>query len=161
MSLLRHISEALGALHDARSLTITVSYTVVLWMMVSMAHFLVVRAFAIDNSLVPFTGAVFVMGLSMLGSVVPTPGGATGPFHIATAAALVFLGVPKDKAASVAIILHPIVFAPATIFGLYYIAREGLSLERLKRFGARRRAEVDKQAEIEEKENEKIVAVQS
>jgi glycosyltransferase 2 family protein len=161
MSLLLHISEALDALHDARSLTITVSYTVVLWMMVSVAHLLVVRAFGIDNSLVPFTGAVFVMGLSMLGSVVPTPGGATGPFHIATAAALTFLGVAQDKSASVAIILHPIIFAPATIFGLYYIAKEGLSLERLKRFGTRRRAEVDKQAEIEEQESEKIVAVQS
>jgi uncharacterized protein (TIRG00374 family) len=161
MSLLRHISEGLGVLHDARGLTITVSYTVVLWLMVALAHLLVVRAFGIDYSRVPFTGAVFVMGLSMLGSVVPTPGGATGPFHIATAAALAFLGVEQDKAASVAIILHPIIFAPATIFGMYYIVREGLSLERLKRGGERRRAEADKLAEIKEQESDKIVALQS
>ncbi len=74
LSLLRHISEGLGALHDARELTITVSYTVLIWLMVSVAHLAVVRAFGIDYNLVPFTGAVFVMGLSMLGSVVPTPG---------------------------------------------------------------------------------------
>jgi len=132
MSLFEHISEGLGVLHDARGLTITVSYTVLIWLMVATAHLLVVRAFGIHYAQVPFTGAVFVMGLSMLGSVVPTPGGATGPFHIATAAALAFLGVDQDSAKSVAIILHPLIFAPATLFGIYYVAREGLSFGRLK-----------------------------
>jgi len=132
MSLFEHISEGLGVLHDVRGLTITVSYTVLIWLMVAAAHLLVVRAFGIHYGQVPFTGAVFVMGLSMLGSVVPTPGGATGPFHIATAAALAFLGVDQDSAKSVAIILHPLIFAPATLFGIYYVAREGLSFGRLK-----------------------------
>jgi hypothetical protein len=135
MSLLRHISEGLAVLHDAKSLAITVSYTLLLWLMVSIAHLLVVRAFGIPYVDVPFTGAVFVMGLSMLGSVVPTPGGATGPFHTAAAAALTFLGVASTKAASVAIILHLVVFGPATLFGLYYVLKEGLSLNRLRRIG--------------------------
>ena len=132
LSLLRHISEGLAVLHDARSLSITVSYTVLLWMMVAVAHLLVVRAFGIPYAEVPFTGAVFVMGLSMLGSVVPTPGGATGPFHTATAAALAFLGVEQNKAASVAIVLHIVIFAPATVFGMYYLVKEGLSLSGLR-----------------------------
>ena len=132
LSLLRHISEGLAVLHDARSLSITVSYTVLLWLMVAVAHLLVVRAFGIPYAEVPFTGAVFVMGLSMLGSVVPTPGGATGPFHTATAAALAFLGVEQNKAASVAIVLHIVIFAPATVFGMYYLVKEGLSLSGLR-----------------------------
>jgi hypothetical protein len=103
--------------------------------MVAVAHLLVVRAFGIPYLYVPFTGAVFVMGLSILGSVVPTPGGATGPFHAAAAAALVFLGVASNKAASVAIMLHLVVFAPATLFGLYYVLKDGLSLDRLRRSG--------------------------
>ena len=135
MSLLRHISEGLAVLHNARGLTITVSYTVLLWLMVAVAHLLVVRAFGIPYADIPFTGAVFVMGLSMLGSVVPTPGGATGPFHKATAAALAFLGVEQNKAASIAIILHFVIFAPAVVFGMYYLAKEGLSLARLRSLG--------------------------
>ena len=135
ISLLRHISEGLAVLHDARGLTITVSYTVLLWLMVALAHLLVVRAFGIPYAEVPFTGAVFVMGLSMLGSVVPTPGGATGPFHTATAAALAFLGVEQNKAASIAIVLHVVIFAPAIVFGMYYLAKEGLSIGRLRRIG--------------------------
>jgi glycosyltransferase 2 family protein len=166
MSLLKHISEGLAVLHDARELTITVSYTVLIWLMVAVAHLLVVRAFGIPYSVVPFTGAVFVMGLSMLGSVVPTPGGATGPFHIATAAALAFLGVEHNsahnKAASVAIILHLVIFTPATIFGMFYIAKEGLSLGRLRRIGERQvaRSDSDKGLDAEEKQEEaNVVAI--
>jgi uncharacterized protein (TIRG00374 family) len=158
MSLLRHISEGLAVLHDARSLTITLSYTVLLWLMVATAHLLVVRAFGIHYDQVPFTGAVFVMGLSMLGSVVPTPGGATGPFHIATAASLAFLGVDQDSAKSVAIILHPLIFAPATLFGMFYVAREGLSLERLKHFGAGQEKHDPLVEEQEKQGKENVVA---
>jgi len=67
--------------------------------------------------------------------VVAAPCRATGPFHTATAAALAFLGIERNKAASVAIILHVVIFAPATVFGLYYLAKEGLSLGRLRRIG--------------------------
>lgn len=143
LSLLLHISEGLAVLHDLRSLAITVSYTVLLWLMVAIAHLLVVRAFAIPYAAVPFTGAVFVMGLSMLGSVVPTPGGATGPFHAATSTALVFLGVTQNKAASVAIILHLVIFTPAMLFGMFYVFKEGLSFGRLRRIGERQVEEVD------------------
>ncbi|HKG23783.1 MAG TPA: lysylphosphatidylglycerol synthase transmembrane domain-containing protein [Blastocatellia bacterium] len=143
ISLLRHISEGLAVLHDAKGLAVTVSYTILLWLMVAFSHMLVVRAFGIPYSQVPFTGAVFVMGLSMLGSVVPTPGGATGPFHTATAAALTFMGVAQNKAASVAIILHLVIFAPATFFGLFYVLKDGLSLDRLRRIGEREVEEVD------------------
>lgn len=160
ISLLRHISEGLAVLHDARGLTVTLSYTVLLWMMVALAHLLVVRAFGIPYAEVPFTGAVFVMGLSMLGSVVPTPGGATGPFHTATAAALAFLGVEQNKAAPIAIILHLVIFAPATVFGLYYLAKEGLSLDRLRRIGEQEAAEdqIDDAVSPHNQESEEALA---
>ncbi|HXG68386.1 MAG TPA: lysylphosphatidylglycerol synthase transmembrane domain-containing protein [Blastocatellia bacterium] len=162
LSLLRHISEGLAVLHDARSLAITISYTVLLWLMVAVAHLLVVRAFGIPYLYVPFTGAVFVMGLSMLGSIVPTPGGATGPFHTATAAALIFLGVAQSKAASVAILLHLVVFAPATLFGAYYLFKDGLSLERLRSLGERQAEEVDSLHDLPrpEETSEEVVIVQ-
>ena len=153
LSLLRHISQGLAVLHDAKSLAVTLSFTMLLWLMVALAHLLVVRAFGIPYVYIPFTGAVFVMGFSMLGSVIPTPGGATGPFHTATAAALIFLGVSKSKAASVAIVLHFVIFAPATLFGLYYVLKEGLSLGRLLRIGeqqAEESAKIDNLPETEE-----------
>jgi hypothetical protein len=134
--------------------------------MVAVAHLLVVRAFGIPYKVIPFTGAVFVMGLSMVGSVVPTPGGATGPFHTATAASLLFLGVEGNKAASVAIILHLVIFAPASFFGLFYVIKDGLSLENLKRIGEKQSEEVDtlsqstQPKESAEQSDGKIAAVQ-
>ncbi len=167
ISLITHIAESLSVLHDAKGLTLVVSYTVLLWLMVAVAHLLVVRAFDIPYRLIPFTGAVFVMGLSMVGSVVPTPGGATGPFHTATAASLAFLGIDQTKAASVAIILHLVIFTPATFFGMYYLAKEGLSLENLKSIGEKQADDVEKHnpeadlAESPAAEEEKVAAMQS
>jgi hypothetical protein len=105
------------------------------------------------------------MGLSMLGSVVPTPGGATGPFHTASAGALVFLGVAGTKAASIAIVLHIVIFAPATLFGLYYIFKDGLSLGGLRRIGEKQVEEVDSTLDTlprdeREQESGEVVAVQ-
>jgi len=163
LSLLRHISEGLSVLHNARELTVTVSYTALLWLMVAFAHLLVVRAFGIDSLKVTFSGAVFVMGLSMLGSIVPTPGGATGPFHTATAAALTFLGAvdTKEQAASIAIILHMVIFAPAILFGLIYFLKDGLSLGRLLRPGGREAEEAESftVSPQEQEQSEEPVAV--
>lgn len=162
LSLLSHISEGLAVLHDARGLTFTLSYTVLLWLMAATAHLLVVRAFSISYEQIPFTGAVFLMGAAMLGSIVPTPGGATGPFHTAAAGALIFLGVVQNKAASVAIVLHLVIFAPATLFGMFYIIKDGLSLDRLRRIGEKQVEEVDSlDGRSQEQEDENVIAVQT
>jgi len=131
MNLLERISEGLAVLHDAKGLAVTIAYTVALWLLVIVAYVLVIRAFGIPQSQIPYTGAVFVLGVSMFGSVVPTPGGATGPFHAATAAALIFLGVERNQAASTAIVLHLVVFLPAVFFGFFYFLKDGITLARL------------------------------
>ena len=133
LSLLRQISTGLAVLHDAGSLAVTVSYTVLLWLCVVCAYLLVLRAFDIPSSEVSLTGAVFVMGLSMIGSIVPAPGGATGPFHVVTAASLVFLGVERNKAGSAAIVLHLLIFLPAVFFGGFFLIKDGLSISNLMR----------------------------
>jgi hypothetical protein len=63
---------------------------------------------------------------------VPTPGGAAGAFHAATAAGLIFLGVPRDTAAAISIVMHVIDFGPALIFGLFYIIKGDINLSRLR-----------------------------
>jgi uncharacterized membrane protein YbhN (UPF0104 family) len=73
-----------------------------------------------------------VLGWALVGSLVPTPGGAAGAFHAATAAGLIFLGIPRDEAAAISIVLHLVVFAHALVFVLYYFLRSDVSLERLR-----------------------------
>lgn len=126
---LEQLSSALRVLVNATELAETVGWTVLLWLGIGGANLLVLRAFHLDVG-IPET--IFVLGWSMLGSLVPTPGGAAGAFHAATAAALLFLGVKKETAAALSIVLHLVDFGPAVLFGLYYFIRGDLSISRLR-----------------------------
>jgi glycosyltransferase 2 family protein len=127
--LLEQVAGALSVLVSARELALTVGLTALLWSIIGVANWLVLRSFGL-----PFgaTETLFVLGWALVGSLVPTPGGAAGAFHAATAAGLVFLGIPRDEAAAISIVLHLVVFAPALVFGLYYFLRSDVSLERLR-----------------------------
>ncbi|HJT66577.1 MAG TPA: lysylphosphatidylglycerol synthase transmembrane domain-containing protein [Pyrinomonadaceae bacterium] len=127
--LLEQLSSGLRVLVNAAELAETVGWTAVLWLGVACANLLVFRSFHLDLGL---SDAIFVLGWSMVGSIVPTPGGAAGAFHAVTAAGLMFLGVQKDTAAALSIVLHLVDFGPALIFGLFYFIRGDLSISRLR-----------------------------
>lgn len=126
---LEQLASALSILADARELAVTVGWTTAVWAVIVLADWLVIRAFGLDFSPAQ---AIFVMGFALVGSLVPTPGGAAGAFHAATAAGLIFLGVARDQAAAIAIVTHLIVFAPAFLFGLYYLLRGEIDLTQLR-----------------------------
>ena len=129
MRLLEQLSQALRVLVNARELAVTIGWTVLLWSGVALANFLVMHAFGLK---VGVSETLFVLGWSLVGSLVPTPGGAAGAFHAATAAGFLFLGVEKELAAAVAIILHLVDFGPAVLFGVFYAIRGDLSISRLR-----------------------------
>lgn len=129
LSTLEQLATALSVLSDLRLLGITVFWSIVLWGSVVAANMLVCRAFGVSFGV---SQIIFVLGWSMVGSVVPTPGGAAGAFHAATAAALILLGVGRDQAAAIAIILHLVDFGPAAVFGLFYFLRGDVNLARLR-----------------------------
>jgi len=89
----------------------------------------VMRAFHLP---VGFPETIFVLGWALVGSLVPTPGGAAGAFHAATAAGLLFLGVHKETAAALSIVMHLVDFGPAVLFGIFYVIRGDLSVAKLR-----------------------------
>jgi uncharacterized protein (TIRG00374 family) len=130
--LLEQLAAALKILADARLLTATIAWTTVIWIFNTLSNWLVILAFHL-----PFTlkENIFVMGWSLVGSLVPTPGGAAGAFHAATAAGLIFLNRPDldaNKSAAIAIMLHLVAFAPALLWGVYYFLRGNVSFKRLQ-----------------------------
>jgi uncharacterized protein (TIRG00374 family) len=150
--LLAQLAEALGVLTDARELLIVVGWTALLWTIITAGNFLVLRAFHLPFGL---SETLFVLGWALVGSLVPTPGGAAGAFHLVTAAGLTFLGIAEAKAKSVSIVLHLVLFAPAFFFGLYYFLRSDVSLARLRSLAATETAEARHEAHGEEKLNDK------
>jgi uncharacterized protein (TIRG00374 family) len=96
-----------------------------LWLSIAAGIWLTSRAFHIT---LPFTASFLVMTVLVVGVAVPTPG-AIGGFHLAyTFAVQTFFAVPDDRAKGAALVLHAISFVPVTILGIYFMARDGLTL---------------------------------
>jgi uncharacterized protein (TIRG00374 family) len=129
VSIIEQLALALRVLANARELAVTMGWTALVWLTITLGNLLVMRAFGLPFGV---TETVFVMGWALVGSLVPTPGGAAGAFHAATAAALMFLGVTRENAAAVSIVMHLIDFSPALVFGLFYLLRGDISLARLR-----------------------------
>ncbi len=128
--LLEQLARALSILADARELMVTAGWTLALWFLISCACWLVLRAFGL-----PFGAkeTVFVMSWGLVGSLVPTPGGAAGAFHATIKYGLyVFLAVDENKSAAIAIVMHLIFFGPALVFGLYYFLRGEVNISRVR-----------------------------
>lgn len=129
LRILEQLAQALRVLVNFAELAETIGWTALLWLGIAAANLLVMRAFHLQ---VGFSETIFVLGWSLVGSLVPTPGGAAGAFHAATAAGLLFLGVQKETAAALSIVLHLVDFGPALLFGLFYFIRGDLSFARLR-----------------------------
>lgn len=129
LGLLEQLAQALRVLVNLTELFETIGWTASIWFAIATANLLVMRAFHLPVGL-PET--IFVLGWALVGSLVPTPGGAAGAFHAATAAGLLFLGVHKETAAALSIVMHLVDFGPALLFGIFYFVRGDLSFAKLR-----------------------------
>lgn len=133
LSLLDQLARALRVLVDARELAVTVGWTALVWIGITLGNLLVIRAFGLHFGI---GEALFVLGWSLVGSLVPTPGGAAGAFHAATAAGLIVLGVTKETAVAISIVMHLVDFGPAVLFGLFFFLRGDINISRLRRLAS-------------------------
>ena len=129
IGLMESLATALNILKSPKEIFWATFWTAALWFCIAIPTWLVVLAFGLKMT---FLEATFVMGFASLGSLVPTPGGAAGPFHAATLSSLVILGVDRELSTAVAIIMHLIYFVPAMVFGLYYLFHGDISIERFR-----------------------------
>jgi uncharacterized protein (TIRG00374 family) len=104
-----------------------------LWMAIALNIWVTSRAFHMTFG---YLGSFLVMTLLVVGVAVPTPG-QVGGFHTAYKIAVTtFFGTPETTAVGAAIVLHAISFVPVTLLGLVFMAREGLSLGRMREMAA-------------------------
>ena len=139
VGLLGQLGRTLAVLAGGRSLLATAGWTAALWGAITLANMLTLRAFGIG---VGVSETVFVLGWSLVGSVVPTPGAGAGTYHAATAFGLTqYLGYPAEQVQPAVIILHLVVFGSPLALGLYYFVRSGFSVARLRELVAAEEAE--------------------
>ena len=131
LSILEKLSGALSILRDWREMLLVSFWSFTLWLAISIPTWLVLLAFDLPFT---FSDSLVIMGIAAVSSVIPTPGGAAGAFHTATAASLIFLrqDMRHEDAAAVSIAMHLVYFAPAIVFGLYYFLHGDISIERFR-----------------------------
>ena len=141
VGLLEQLGRTLSVLAGGRALLAVVGWTAALWVVITLANMLVLRAFGLS---VGVSETVFVLGWSLVGSVVPTPGAGAGTYHAATAHGLMYyLGFPENESKAAVIILHLVVFGSSLFFGIYYFLRSGFSIARLRELIASEAAEAE------------------
>lgn len=131
LSLLNQLAAALQILKSASELFRVIFWTISLWFAIAVPTWFVILAFDLPFH-ISLAGAMFVMFWAAMGSLIPTPGGAAGAFHAVTAGGLMFLGVERNDAAAVSLIMHLVYFAPALIFGFYYLFHGDISIARFR-----------------------------
>ena len=117
-------STGLGVARDPGRLLQAMVWSLVMWGLVGATAWWGCLAFDIA---VPPSSGLLLLALMALGVSVPTPAG-VGGFHAAVQVGLTaFYEVPVDAAVGVALVLHAATFAPVTVVGLAWMARDGMT----------------------------------
>ena len=117
-------SAGLGIARDPGRLLRAVAWSLVMWALVGATAWWGCLAFGMA---LPASSGLVLMALMALGVAVPTPAG-VGGFHAAVQVGLTALyEVPVDAAVGAALVLHAATFAPVTVVGLAWMARDGIS----------------------------------
>jgi uncharacterized protein (TIRG00374 family) len=78
----------------------------------------------------PAATSLVLLVITTIGFCTPSAPGAVGTYHGVTVLGLSLFGVPGDRAAGFAILLHALNFFPLTGMGLFFFWQQGLSFRR-------------------------------
>jgi hypothetical protein len=122
-------SEGLAVARTPRLLGQALAWSVAVWILAALQIWWITLAFGIE---MPFAGSFLQQALLVAGVAVPTPG-AVGSFHEAyRIGATVFFGGSEQAAIGAAIVLHAVTFIPLSVFGIGFMLRDGLTVDRLR-----------------------------
>ncbi|MDX1600258.1 MAG: lysylphosphatidylglycerol synthase transmembrane domain-containing protein, partial [Anaerolineales bacterium] len=103
--------------------------SIVIWLLETVKYWFVLHAF-------PFTVSFFALmlmnGIVNLATTIPSAPGYVGTFDAPGIAVLEAFGVPGGLAAGYTLVLHAALWVPITLLGLYFMARESLSWEKVQ-----------------------------
>ena len=125
----RTFAEGLAVVRHPSRLLFAMVWSMVLWVGIAAQLWLVTRAFEIA---LPFGGTFLLTAMLVVGVAVPTPGGVGGTHEALRLGVTSFYGADNDAAVGAAILQHAVNFVPILLLGLWFIARDGLSLTRLR-----------------------------
>jgi uncharacterized membrane protein YbhN (UPF0104 family) len=125
----RTFAEGLAVVRRPSRLVAALGWSLVLWLAIAGQVWVLVTAFGIG---IPLGGSFLLTAMLVVGVSLPTPGGVGGTHEALRLGLTSFYHADNDAAVGAAILQHAVNFVPVTLVGLWFIAREGLSLGRLR-----------------------------
>ena len=107
--------------------------SLVIWAFAIWPVDLMLRSFGI---ILPITASMFIMVFLVFAVMVPASPGYVGTYHAACVYGLMAFNIQKEKALSIALIIHGINFFPVIILGLYYLWHDNVSLAEIRKKSA-------------------------
>ncbi len=131
--LLEGFSDGLRGIRTAGDLGVLAFYTAAHWVLVWIAYVLAIRAFPGSLAALSLGAIVLVLAFGLVGSAVQFPAVGGGAQAATFVVFTLILGVEKEPAAVVSIVLWLLGFAGCCIVGLPLLFREGWSMGELRR----------------------------
>ncbi len=102
----------------------------VTWAIEAGVYWIVMFAFGLDHG---FTVALLVIGVVNLAGVVSASPGQVGIYEFVVSTILIALGTSAAIAASYAVVVHLVIWAPTTLFGFLLLLRQGMGFADIRR----------------------------
>lgn len=113
----------LESLRSPREVLMVFLTSVVIWLLETGKYWFVMHAFDFETS---FFALMLMNGIVNLATTIPSAPGYVGTFDAPGIAVLVAYNVDHAMAAAYTLVLHVALWAPITLLGAYYLAKEGI-----------------------------------
>jgi uncharacterized protein (TIRG00374 family) len=118
----------------ASELSALIVSSILIWAFAIWPVDLLLRSFGI---FLPITASMFIMVFLVFAVLVPAAPGYVGTYHAACVYGLMAFNIEKEKALSVALMIHGVNFFPVIILGLFYLWRDNVTLAEMRNKTAR------------------------
>ena len=119
----------LESLRSPRNVIMVFLTSIVIWLLETGKYWFVMHAF---HFTVSFFALMLMNGIVNLATTIPSAPGYVGTFDTPGIAVLRAYGVEQAVATSYTLVLHVALWLPITLVGAYYMAREGLSWDKVQ-----------------------------
>src|SRR6267154_6797684 len=139
------ISDGLQAIRTLPDLWAAIGYTVAHWVLATLIYMWVARAFsgAFIHSDMNFAGAMLLLAVTLVGSVLQLPGIGGGAQIASIVGLTAIFGVEQEPAIAIAVVLWIITFACSTLVGIPLLIHEGMSVGELRQLARKEAAAED------------------
>jgi glycosyltransferase 2 family protein len=126
-------SHGLQAMRDIPDLLLALFYSAAHWALIALIYFMIVRAFGDPFSSMNFPGAMLLLSITLLGSILQLPGVGGGAQFASFIALTQIFGADPEASVVVAVVLWLITFSACTVTGIPLLVHEGWSIGELRR----------------------------